>query len=275
MTDIKETLGNAFGDEPPLRIDRAAIVRSGKRKLMVRNAGTGMAVIAAVAVISVPTLLGGRGGGIGMGGASSSSAPPLTTVTTTTVTTTTESPTNQPPTSAVTSAPDHPGRETSKPVDTDKPAPPKPVTDARAAELTALLASSGVLPEAEYTPIPAGRLGMRVTSDESGYELAADMTTATGSGQLRLLLSTYEVINCAELPPTPGVMCEQRDFEGERVVVQDYSPVGVGGDYRLAVQYELADGTAFMAAVAGPRGSNPPLTWQQLAKIATLPGVAF
>ncbi|GGP80979.1 hypothetical protein [Saccharothrix coeruleofusca] len=278
MSDIKEILGTAFGDEPPLRVDREAIVKSGRRRLAVRSAATGMAVFAAVAAVTVPVLLGGRGGGIGIGGAPSSSAPPLTSTTAGGPSTTLGS---TPPSTHYSSAPasaDPSGglevSATSKPADPNKPRPPKPVTAERAAALTSLVTSSGVLPQGQYTPIPAGQLEMRPTPD--GYQLAADVTTATGSGQLRLSLRMERQVGCADSSSIPGLQCWERQVDGKRIIVEDHQ---LGGDRRLAVTYQHADGTLFQASAtdhtqAGPAGPMP-LTWEQLAKIATLPGVAF
>jgi hypothetical protein len=77
MSDIKQTLAGAFDDEPPMTIDRAAIVKAGRRRVAFRRGYTTAAVLAAVAVVSGPIALGWGGSGVDAAGS------PSTLVTTT------------------------------------------------------------------------------------------------------------------------------------------------------------------------------------------------
>ncbi|GLZ37690.1 hypothetical protein [Actinokineospora sp. NBRC 105648] len=62
--DLHDLLGKAFADEPPLTIDRAAVLADGKRRLRRRHtlAAGGVALAVAVAVVGTSALAGGAFG---------------------------------------------------------------------------------------------------------------------------------------------------------------------------------------------------------------------
>ncbi|MFD1148695.1 hypothetical protein [Saccharothrix hoggarensis] len=282
MTDIKQTLATAFEDEPPLTIDRAAILRSGRRKAIFRRGCTGAAVLATVAAVCVPAMLGSGGGGgvaqVGAGGSSTtapvgSSAPASSTAATGS---TPSSATGGPSTTGVTTPPD---RTSFQP----EP-PPKPTSPRRAAELTSLLASSGVIPadarSARYADYPAGP--WEFAADAAGYEAIADVTTAAGRGRVMVNLGGGEGPRCDPGLNTAKSTCELKVVDGQPVVVlaqtsDDLHPVTL-----VSASLRKADGTVVEVSAmngnvekTGLTGPNPPLTVEQLVKIATLPGLTF
>ncbi|GAA1315055.1 hypothetical protein [Saccharothrix xinjiangensis] len=289
MTDIKQALAAAFDDEPPLTIDRAAILRTGRRKAAFRRGYTAITVLATATVVCVPAVLGSGGGG-GDGNAQVGGAAPARSTTPTTA--------SAPP---VTSAPatgssspnpatgsSSPNSATGGPSTTRMsiivPAPPEPPTSGRAIELTALLASSGAIPadaqSQRYADYPTGPWEFGVV--EGGYETAVDVTTAAGRGRVMVGLGGGGAPKCRPESGNPRSTCEERLFEGHPIVVtvsmsNDTQPVTF-----VAVHARKADGTLVEATAmngniqkTGITGVNLPLTVEQLAKIATLPGLTF
>lgn len=275
MTDIKQTLATAFDDEPPLNIDRAAILKDGRRKTAFRRGYTAAAVLATVTAVAVPALLwSGAGGGSGGGdlqvasGQPSTTAPLLTTTappvpTTTTITSMLESPYTTRPGS---------------PSSMNMPQPPKPVTPERAAELGTLLAGSGTIPpDAQGAPIPQDPMDpwtFRI-SDNNAYLSVTDVTTAAGRGMLLLHLRPGKGTEKCEAADTS---CQELEYGGKTVAVSTQQHEGVT---LVTVRTATPDGAVMSAQVSNssdkgtPNGTTPPLTWEQLAKIATHPGFTF
>jgi hypothetical protein len=259
MTDIKQTLATAFDDEPPLTIDKTAILKKGRRKSTFRRGYTAAAVLATVTAVAVPALLwSGAGGGSGGGQLqvaaeqSSTTAPPPETT------------------------------ETAKPGSTDvqasleQPKPPKPVTPQRAQELSELLAASGT--------IPAGAQGKAVPQDPmdpwtfrisnaNAYLSLTDVTTAAGRGAVMLDLHPGSA-KCEASDAT----CKEVDYGGKTVAVSTQEHNGIT---LVTVRTATLDGAVMVAQTsnssdkATSNGTPPPLTWEQLAKIATHPGFTF
>jgi hypothetical protein len=282
MTDIKQTLSTAFDDEPPLTVDKAAILRKGRRKATFRRGYTGAAVLATVAAVAVPALLwSGAGGGSGgdrlqvAAGGSSTSAPTLTTTSEPAATATSEpeSTVTTRPESTVTTEPGSSGLPQSGVI---MPPPPKPVTSQRAGELGALLAASGAIPaDAQVKPVPADSMdpwSFRI-SDSNAYLSLTDVTTATGRGTVLLHLYPADA-RCDANDPT----CQERQYGGKTVTVssQEYNGITL-----LTVRTATPDGAVMSAQAssssdkATSNGTPPPLTWEQLAKIVTVPGLVF
>lgn len=273
MTDIKQTLATAFDDEPPLAIDKAVILKKGRRRATFRRGYTAAAVLATVTAVAVPALLwpgaGAGGGGDGLqaaAGQPSTSAPTLTTSAAPASTTTSE------PESTVTTKPGSPDA----PASLEQPKPPKPVTPQRAAELGALLAASGA--------IPAGAQGKAVPQDPmdpwtfrisnaNAYLSLTDVTTAAGRGAV--LLHLYPGNAGCE---SGDASCRQEQYGGRTVAVssQEYNGITL-----VTVRTATPDGAVMSAQTSNSsdkgtsNGTPPPLTWEQLAKIATQPGFTF
>lgn len=287
MTDIKQALAAAFDDEPPLTIDRAAILRTGRRKAAFRRGYTVITMLATATVVCVPAMLGSGGGGGDGNTQVGGSAPARSTTPTGVGASTTASPpavTGTPQTGS--SSPDVVTNEPSPPTRTSfsAPEPPKPPTSRRATDLTALLASSGAIPadaqSRQYPGHPAGPWEFGVV--EGGYEAVADVTTGAGRGRVTVDLGGGEAPKCGPAFTNPKSTCEERLFEGRPIVVtvltsDDAQPVTF-----ISVRARRADGTVVEAnsmngdaQKSGITGANPPLSVEQLAKIATLPGLTF
>ncbi|WP_033436502.1 hypothetical protein [Saccharothrix sp. NRRL B-16314] len=276
MTDMKQTLATAFDDEPPLSIDRAAILKVGRRKATFRRGYTGAAVLATVAAVAVPALLwSGAGGGSGgadlqvaAGQSSATTVPSEPTLTTEAVPATTES---APATTETTK----PG-SSNAPSSMAQPQPPKPVTPERAAELGVLLAGSGAIPaDAQGTPVPQSPMDpwtFRI-SNANAYLSLTDVTTPVGRGSV--LLHLYPGEAACEAADTS---CQSLEYGGKAVAVSTQEHNGIT---LVTVRTATPDGAVMSAQTsnssdkATSNGTAPPLTWEQLAKIATHPGFAF
>ncbi|MFE9744537.1 hypothetical protein ACFYOT_06505 [Saccharothrix saharensis] len=273
MTDIKQTLSTAFDDEPPLRIDKAAILRSGRRKATFRRGYTGAAVLATVAAVAVPALLwSGAGGGsggdrLGAAGQASTTGPTLTTTSAPAVTTTSA------PASTITTEPGSSGFPQSGVM---LPPPPKPVTPERAGELGALIAAAEVFPTVvQVKPVPQDPMDpwtFRI-SNTNAYLSLTDVTTATGRGSVLLHLYPGDA-RCEAADTT----CQERQYGGRTVSVSTQEHNGIT---LLTVRTATPDGAVMSAQTsnssdkATSNGTPPPLTWEQLAKIVTVPGLVF
>lgn len=274
MTDIRQTLSTAFDDEPPLTIDKAAILRKGRRRATFRRGYTGAAVLATVTAVAVPALLwSGAGGGSGgdrlqvAAGGPSTSEPAQTTTSAPAVTTTSA------PQTTFTTEPGTSGLPQSGVL---MPPPPKPVTAQRAGELGALLAASGAIPaDAQVKPVPADSMdpwSFRI-SNSNAYLSFTDVTTATGRGTVLLHLYPADA-RCEAIDPT----CQERQYGGRTVLVssQEYNGITL-----ITVRTATPDGAVMSAQTsnssdkATSNGTPPPLTWEQLAKIVTVPGLVF
>lgn len=275
MTDIKQTLSTAFDDEPPFTVDKAAILKNGRRGVTMRRGYTAAAVLATVTAVAVPAVLWsgvGAGGGSGgdrlqvAAGQSSTSSPALTTSEPAPSTTTSE------PQTTFTTKPG----SSNAPTSLEQPKPPKPVTPARAGELGALLAASGAIPAgAQGKAVPQDPMApwtFRI-SDANAYLSLTDVTTATGRGAV--LLHLYPGNAACEVGDTT---CRQEEYGGKTVAVssQEYNGITL-----VTVRTATPDGAVMSAQTSNSsdkgtsNGTPPPLTWEQLAKIATQPGFTF
>ncbi|XVV03586.1 hypothetical protein ACQPW3_40805 [Actinosynnema sp. CA-248983] len=264
MTDIKQTLETAFDGEPPLTLDVPKIMKAGKRRVTVRRAATGVAVLATVTAVCVPAMLGSSGG---RGSVEVAASPPSTTLTTTAAPPT-SSAANEPPQHTVTTKPG----ATGVPESAAQPEPPRPVTDERARQLTALLAASGALPEgAQVGPI-AGDPMTPWTFAASGnqYKSVTDVTTAAGKGMVLIYL-----IPGAEPKCEPG--CEVvRQPDGREVFVSTSEWNGIK---LLLVDVAVPGGRVHVQVSNSSDktvgNGNRPLTDEQAVKLAAIPGLTF
>lgn len=250
MTDIKQTLATAFDNEPPMSTDKPAIIRAGKRRALGRNVSIGMAVVAAVGVmVTVPITINSGGGGPGavqVAEPNESSRTPISP----------PDPTFLPPQS-----------------------PPKPVTAERAAELTVLLAASGVIPkDAPVAQIPgesAGPLQIRHL-DGMGYKMYGQVTTSRGRGGLMIWLD-MDQNRKRSCDGSSATRCEERQVDDRRLVMEDRDEI-MGG---LRTVYAwLPDGSVLLVQSSGsvPGESSPgtaPFDMDELVNIATQPWLTF
>ncbi|WP_367134319.1 hypothetical protein [Saccharothrix sp. HUAS TT1] len=270
MTDIKRSLAAAFEDEPPLTIDKAAILRDGRRKATFRRGYAAVAVLATVTAVAVPAVLwSGAGGGSGGVQAAtegaSTTAPPLTTGSAPVTTT------GQPAVSSTT----RPG-SSNPPSSFEMPKPPKPVTPERASQLGALLAASGAIPadaRAEAVPQdPMDPWTFRI-SNSNAYLSFMNVTTSVGRGSLLLHLYPGDA-RCDVLDTT----CQEVPHDGRTVAVSTQEHDGVT---LITVRTATPDGAVMSAQTSNSsdkatgNGTPPPLTPEQLTKIATSPGFTF
>ncbi|GAA0227049.1 hypothetical protein GCM10010492_26650 [Saccharothrix mutabilis subsp. mutabilis] len=259
MSDIKQALETAFDGEPPLTLDVPKIMKAGKRRVAVRRAVTGVAVLVTVTAVCVPAMLGSSGGGGSVEVGASSASPPLTTAAPP------SSPADEPRVTHTTK----PGADVpSMPL----PQPPRPVTDERAEQLTALLAASGALPEgAQVGPI-AGDPMTPWTFAASGtqYKSVTDVTTAAGRGMVLIYLMPGNPPKCEpgcrvfRQPDEREVFVSTSEWNGIRLTLVD---VAIPGG-RVHVQVSNSSDKA-----VGDGGQ--PLTEDQAVKLATIPGLTF
>lgn len=260
MSDIKQALETAFDGEPPLALDMPKIMKAGRRRVAVRRAATGVAVLATVTAVCVPAMLGSSGGGGSVEvGASTAS------VTLTTTAPPTSSPANEPRQTHTTK----PGADVpSMPL----PQPPRPVTEERASQLTALLAASGALPEGARVGPIAGDPMTPWTFAASGtqYKSVTDVTTAAGKGMVLIYLMPGDAPKCepgcevVRQPDGREAFVSASEHNGIRLTLVD---VAIPGG-RVHVQVSNSSDKAV-------GNGDAPLTAEQAVKLATIPGLTF
>ncbi|MCT2585959.1 hypothetical protein [Actinophytocola gossypii] len=224
--DVKRWLGSALSDEPPLRLDRDAVLRQGRRRLRNRRllaaGGSGAAVVAAVVGTVLVTGLVSE----------EPSLPPAA------------GQTERPPVSASTTQ--------SPPSSTTTRKPPSASTvDDNSVRLMAGLTTSGLLPDnAKLRPPPGadGEVTFRLT-DGRTYQLTTDVHTADGDGSLSVLVEPPGVHpgTTCDVPGTPFAHCDVREEYDlpMAVAVQKLA----GGELRRWVRSARPDGT-FVTVVA-------------------------
>jgi hypothetical protein len=254
--DIKDLLGRAIGAEPPLRLDRDEVVRTGRKRLRQRWALEAGGVVAAVvvAVVGASVLSGVVGSG-----SEEERLPP-----------------------AATSTSSHPGPYPG----IDLPLTPDPTTEGAALtrehanQLTQrLFASSTITQLGALTATEGGGdvLAFRVKSGT--YVFDADVVAGRTDGALQVSVEPAragEETGC-ELVPTPYDLCEVadgvavarwKDGTGEKkllvVVVQDGSKVAAVATNISSRQ--RADGKA-------PDGRDPVLGVGSLTKLVRYAGL--
>ncbi|MBW4715714.1 hypothetical protein [Saccharothrix obliqua] len=255
MTDIRQVLETAFDGEPPLQLDLAAVRRAGRRRVALRRAATSVAALAAVTAVCVPAMVGSSGTtGVAVGSATLSTDP--------------RPPVDTPPRST---APVAPPPDVLKP-----PKPPKVPTAQRAAELTALLASSGALPDVPAEGLPDNPAGAwEFFVSQGGYK-AVTALTGDRKGQVVMALNA-QAFTCS-IGDRTHTSCTMRQVADRPVLEVDYQYLE--GRART-VMVQASDETVFSVTavnsdhMANTTGPEAPLTFAELAKVATVPGVTF
>ncbi|HEX6356827.1 hypothetical protein [Actinophytocola sp.] len=229
--DVKHLLGRAFGEEPPLGIDRDEVLRDGRKRLRRRRLFASGGVVAAVVVVAI----------------GAATLPNLVDDST---------PERMPPAATGTSLP-----ESSFP-----PPPPSirtqaPLTPDWAAKLTSKLYGSGYLPESAVQPVAGEVEFPKFQVVEDKYVYRAKIIGPSGEGVLKITVESSRGIkpDCAsitrqhqysscEIHPKDGVdLLVARERWSDRAEVITYA------------QAVLNDGTLVTAKVSNvviPSTSN-------------------
>jgi hypothetical protein len=266
--DPKELLGKAFGEEPPLRLDREEIVQRGRRQVRIRRFATSGGVAAAVvAVVLGAAVLPNLGGG----GTDDAAAPPASVHPTSA---------GQPyPPTTPTTAPQGPQLPLSTPA--------TPVVDRRADELTRALADASLIPNQYHLISQAdGSTPLAFIRTDETYQATANLQDDRyGGGDVRVAISrvksTTRPVDCASLGGR-SLSCSVVNENGLPMVqaVQQSD----GGVVSNVVQVVRPDGTEVLVVAANAfrdrtgiviSGSKPPLDFAVLTKIAALPRLSF
>jgi hypothetical protein len=255
-SDIRELLGRAVGDEPPMRIDRGEVFRQGRKRLRRRRMLEAGGVVAGVVAIAVGaiTLTGPRGDRHDVPAADQPEPPPSLLVT--------------PEPTAVSSFGDT----------------PLATTEQHALDMTVALTE--FLPEEmALEPMPG--------SDDSGflaidgvYQLAADVVGSDAEGSLHIAVAPAKTDD-----QTDCVMFVE-DYQECQLLGTDTGPVAVAtekfanGEQRYVAFVSRADGTTVNAVITNlserqresgewPSMEPPLLSQQAFAQLATLSGLTY
>lgn len=200
MTDIKELLNGAFADEPPMGINREAVIRKGRGKLLRRRA----AITASLGITVVATLMGAS---LLSGGPPESATPDA------------EQCYSRGPGIPVTELPTFPLPD---------PPPPRPCEVETAKRLTKVLADAKVVPdgftvekrEEPQGPVkrePRGPMEFAPGDYQAGATLRDAQGTSTFEISVSLLTTDLAIPGCA---PQDG--CEKRMVDGLEVHLYHY-----------------------------------------------------
>jgi hypothetical protein len=200
--DVKELLGKAFGQEPPLGIDRDEVLQQGRKRLRRRRLVEAGSVVALVVVVAVgaATLTNFAGSGqehkLPPAASTTEHAPP--------------GPDLPVPSSAPTTIPT---TETS--TRTDLPG----VAENPEIQLTAILYSTGVFTEDEVSAVPnrTDPPAFRKTGDQ--YVFEADLRHEGASGYLKVVvdLSPAMIVDCGNVPASDD--CEIKNRAGSSITL--------------------------------------------------------
>jgi hypothetical protein len=249
MNDIKQALSTAFEAEPPVRIDRAQLIKNGRRRLLSRRiaaaGGTGLAV---AAVVVSTTVFAGVG-----------------------------QPAQLQPGTPVSTAP----RTTLLP-----PSPPSRPDVMR--QLTKVLTDSRIVPaDVTLRAIPGSDEALQFRQDRKKYEASADLVDKQGNEGTLYVLVADSTEN--EVKPTCAApnTCVQREFGGRSVQLTT-APLGSQGEVLLMANTRLPDGTQVYAMTSNVstkaeeqqgKAASPPttphhlVTLDQLGQIVGLDGL--
>lgn len=256
-SDIKELLGRALEDEPPMRIDRGEVFRQGRKRLRRRKLLEAGGVVAGVVVIAVGaiTLTGPRHDE--RGGMPAADQPEAS------------------PTLLVTPAPAEPSI-----LDSTSPA----ASEEHAKDMTVALTE--FLPEdLTLEEMPGNdRSGFRVTG--SVYQLAADIVGPDGEGSLHIAVAP------AKTDDQTDCVVFVEDYQECKLVGSETEPVAMAteqfdnGEQRYVVFVARSDGTTVNAVITNlserqraagewPSMAPPMLSQAAFAQLAMLPGLTY
>jgi hypothetical protein len=258
--DIRRLLRGAFGPEPPMRLDRAEVFRRGRRAVRLRRITASGGVAATVVAVAVGVaLLPGLGKPVPNPAHGSDTAVPTST---------------QPTTFTL---------------------PPVPrgrmprTDDKRAAELTEVLARSGVFP-AGLEIVPLGRTDvpmLRFQHDGLGYFMIKDVRDRHGLGgfDLRVGFPSDAPARRCDVVEEGQLSCQEDREPGAWMWVRTFqAPHGTVAYHVSAVRDDGTRVTVASSAVphstTGVRGWRPgrlvpPVSVGVLMQIAALPGLSY
>lgn len=256
MTDIKDLLGKAIGDEPPLDIDRDEIFRAGRQRVRRRRSLAASGVVAAVVVAAV-------------------GAATLTNFVSV-------DPDPVPP--AVGDSQHAPeGPELPLTPTSGKPPPGVRLTVEHAKQLTGRLFDSGHVPAGNVVPWPADGGDRPVFRVENGaYLYQSDLALPEGEGVLQVVVDYVAPgvkTSCGDING-PHDSCVEVPYYG---VVTAQATLDAAGERRNLVAAVLRDGTRVFAMVSNfsrrfadagkePPGTEPVLDMDRLTKLVVKSG---
>jgi len=251
--DVKDLLGRAFGDEPPLRLDRDEVIERGRRRLRRKRTFEAGGVVAAVVVAAVGAAM-------------------LTSVSG-------SEPERLPPAASSTyQAPPGP----SLPVTTHIKAPPSSVTPTglSAARLTNAFYAAGVLAAKEIQPLPGQTDAPRFRLTGGQYVFQGDAYQSGRQGLVQVIVGhsvdvTIDVEECATTVPRASD-CSVRGRNSGKIVVAHFEDTD--GERRTTASAVLADGLRIyavasnrtapsMGASAPPNGARVVLSDDELCTL--------
>lgn len=233
--DVRDLLGKAFGQEPPLRIDRDEVIQQGRKRLRRRRVFEASSVVAAVLVVAVGavtlTNLAGSEQQKKMPPAASSTgvAPPgpvlpLPETSAPASETMTKAPTAPPLTTVLTPPPSFPGRY----------------------QLTDLLYSSGIVTEKDVAPVGSPPRVPEFHLKGAQYAYEADIIRQERPGFLQVTIdfTVRAKASCDTVPAGFG-SCISKYGGGVPVTISTWR--GDDGERRILVITVLEDGTRVAA----------------------------
>jgi hypothetical protein len=251
--DIKDLLSRALGDhEPPLRIDRDEVFRTGRKRLRRRRVFEAGGAVAAVVVAAVGASLL-----TGLVGDEENHLPPAA--------------------SSSDVAPPGPGLPLTPSVPTTRSSTPYPlVTEAHAAILTDNLYNSGLIKDVDLLAVSGFEGKPKFVTSYGSYVLNADVARAGLEGGLNITveIQTEDVpVNCGDMPQ-PGD-CAVNLAHGVGVAVSNWT---AGKVTRRSVRTILSDGSKVTAVATNhsnqqlvngksPNNPKPPLSEDDLVKL--------
>jgi hypothetical protein len=267
--DMRRWLDSALSGEPPLSIDRAEILRQGRRKLRNRKLfQAGGAMAGAVVVVVGAVLVGGLV-------TKNTTVPPAAEQTRSTPLT------QDSPTSRTTSPTPSSTLLTASPSTTVKL--PRPDTDEAASRLTSVVTQTGVLPSGfVLEPVTGARSPSFSRTRASAYEMRADLYTSDGSGLLWLTVERdYNRPSCEDILAS-AVRCEVREEYDIPMAIGTEQLSG--GEVRMVVRAARPEGclvtvtasnltSVELKASQPAKPSSPPLTESTMIKLAALPNL--
>ncbi|MEU5691336.1 hypothetical protein [Actinosynnema sp. NPDC020468] len=142
----------------------------------------------------------------------------------------------------------------------------KPFNAAHAAELGRVLAAQPLLPPGLVaSPAPGGApkpFEFKVFPDH--YLSFSEVDGPTGRGALRIYVTAAGRDTCDAVHRVDEKPCETKEFEGREVTVFTGGPM---------LQVWVESGGTSVAVMLDSDRDRRPLTWEELARIATLPGL--
>lgn len=257
--DIKGLLGKAFGPEPPLTVDRDAIVRRGRRQVRLRRlTASGGVAAAVVAVVLGAALLSNQPSDDGdlTAGVPASTTP---------------APTSTTPSDLAPAGPELPLTTT---------APALVTNERHAAELTKALTGARILP-GDFTVSPAepNSKPLEFRFNGRGYWTTAQLSDGGGHGILTITVTPGG--SPPKCPPHPS--CTELNEAG--VAMAARSDRNNSGTIEYSILALRPDGTS-LTLIANNMASlrldetrttrpEPPVNLAQLRAIATLPGLNY